>query len=483
MDARDSDADASPGHQATVVPPWDLDAWRTLARHALRAAIPPSLISWNESGQPSLLGAPSLLDAPLHRATPRVPSAFLSLAAAVLCHRDAARHALLYRLLWRLTQGETALLDRATDPDVRRAEVLAKAVGRDTHKMKAFVRFREVPGEADTFIAWFEPEHQVVDRVAGFFQRRFAGMRWTILTPYRSVRWDGDALHFGAGATRADAPPDDAREELWKTYYANIFNPARANPAMMQSEMPRRYWKNLPEAPLIPGLLDASAGRVQEMAEREAQAPRRRIPERIAAAPVATDDLDAVRRAVKSCRNCELWQPATQAVPGEGPTDARIVVVGEQPGDSEDLSGRPFVGPAGALLDHALNELGIDRSTLYLTNAVKHFRFEQHGKVRLHKSPLKRHVDACSPWLRHELSLLRPRAIVCLGATAAAAMLGSSFRLASERGRWLRLADGTPVLATVHPAWVLRLRDPQQQAEGYAGFVQDLAALKHLPST
>ena len=264
-------------HRARVEPGWDLDAWRALARTGLCAGIAPEDIDWDGDAQATLLPAPDLSDAPATRPPPQVPAALFELAGAVLCHRDTQRHALLYRLAWRIAQGEKPLLARVTDPDVRRAQELAKAVGRDTHKMKAFVRFREVPGETDAFIAWFEPTHHIVDRVAPFFARRFAGMRWAILTPYRSVAWDGTALAFGPGATRDDAPPDDAREDLWRTYYAHIFNPARLNPRMMRQEMPQKYWKHLPETRLLPDLIRTAGTRVRAMEEREAQPPRRRI--------------------------------------------------------------------------------------------------------------------------------------------------------------------------------------------------------------
>lgn len=265
-------------HRARVEPGWGLDAWRALARIGLCAGIAPEDIDWDGDAQAGLLAAPDLADAPAAHPPPQVPAALFELAGAVLCHRDAQRHALLYRLAWRIAQGDRHLLARLTDPDVRRAQELAKAVGRDTHKMKAFVRFREVPGEADAFIAWFEPMHHIVDRVAPFFARRFAGMRWAILTPYRSVAWDGAALAFGAGATRDDAPADDAREDLWRTYYAHIFNPARLNPRMMRQEMPQKYWKHLPETQLLPELIRTAGTRVREMQEREAQPPRRKIP-------------------------------------------------------------------------------------------------------------------------------------------------------------------------------------------------------------
>jgi uracil-DNA glycosylase len=466
-------------HRASVDPPWDSEAWRNAARAALRARIAPHEIDWDDGGQSGLLISPDILDAPPTRTTPRVPSALIAIADAVVCHREPQRFALLYRLLWRLVEGEPLLLERATDPDTHRALMLHKAVNRDTHKMKAFVRFRRIAQGEESYVAWFEPENFIVDRVAPFFMRRFAGMKWTILTPYRSVRWDLHELLFGAGAQRSELPADDSREELWRTYYANIFNPARVNPSMMQQEMPRRYWKHLPEAQLIPALLAASAGRVEEMTERQAQAPRRRIPERAPAPalPETIDDLDGLRARLAQCRACELWQPATQAVAGSGPRSARTMLIGEQPGDSEDLTGRPFVGPAGKLLDRALAELGIDRDSLYLTNAVKHFRFEQRGKVRLHKNPLIRHVSACAAWLQHEMQLVRPDRIVCLGATAARAVFGPAFRLQDDRGRWQTVGNGVEAMATLHPAAILRQGDAIARASAYAGFVADLRAL------
>ncbi|HAL23858.1 MAG TPA: uracil-DNA glycosylase [Stenotrophomonas sp.] len=458
-------------------PPWSLQAWRDGARGALLAAVPPSQLDWLPGHEASLLDAPTLPDAtanPAQGAQPGVPRDFLELAATVLCHRDPQRMALLYRLLWRITHGERAVLSNPTDADVLRAMAMAQVVRRDTHKMKAFVRFREVPGEQDAFIAWFEPEHHIVDRVAPFFARRFAGMRWAILTPGRSVQWDGQALSFGPGGRREDAPAEDAREALWQTYYASIFNPSRLNTRMMQQEMPAKYWRHLPEAQLLPGLVREAAGRVQDMHDRPAQAPQRRVPARVLPAPAVDGSLAALRAQANTCQQCPLWEPATQTVFGQGPADARVMVVGEQPGDVEDLSGRPFAGPAGQLLDRALAELGIDRATLYLTNAVKHFHHERRGKVRLHKRPESRHVHACRPWLLGEIARVRPQLIVCLGATAAMAVFGRDFSLARDRGRWHTLDDGTRGYATVHPAWVLRQGDEARREAGYRLFLEDL---------
>lgn len=463
---------------AAVAPAWSIDAFREAARAALRADVAPDLVDWDASRQQTLLALPDVREAPEVRASPRVPSAFIGLAETVLCHRDPQRHALLYRLLWRIGHGEPHVLATPTDADTRRAMQLAQEVRRDAHKMKAFVRFREVPGERDHFIAWFEPGHHILERVAPFFARRFAGMRCAILTPEASATWDGEALQFGPGGAPGDAPADDAGEDLWRTYYAHIFNPARLNPRMMTQEMPQRYWKHLPEAQLLPSLIQGAGVRVREMAEREHAAPKRRIPAPPPALSAGAGDgsLAALRQAAQACRACPLWEPATQTVFGEGPEDARVLLLGEQPGDREDLSGRPFVGPAGKLLDRALAELGIDRAQVYLTNAVKHFRFERRGKVRLHRNPEASHVQACRGWLAGEIERVRPQVIVCLGGTAALALFGKDFRLMSQRGAWLTLDDGTRAFATVHPAWILR-QPADRQAAAYDDWLDDLRLL------
>lgn len=460
-------------YRANVTPAWSMDAWRTQARAALCGKVPPEAIDWNAEAQASLLAAVPIDAAPALQAPPSIPSAFLTLAAAVLCHRETQRHAWLYRVLWRIANGERTLLDRSTDADVHRLLMLQKAVQRDVHKMKAFTRFRAVPGEDNAYIAWFEPEHCIVERVAPFFHGRFAGMRWAIVTPYCRVTWDGSTLAFGEGGHRAEAPADDASEPLWRTYFAHIYNPARANPRLMQQEMPKRYWKHLPEAQLIPQLLNQSAASVDTMLTRAPAAARRRIPERPARA-VAGGDLAGLRDALSRCQQCELWKPATQAVMGEGPVDAKILLIGEQPGDREDLSGRPFVGPAGQLLDRALQEAGLARDTLFLTNAVKHFRFEPRGKLRLHKNPLRRHAEACRGWLGQEIDLVDPSIVVCLGAVAADAIFGQEFRLQEERGTWKDLGPRRRAMATLHPSALLRIPDGALRAEAYAQWVRDL---------
>ena len=184
--------------------------------------------------------------------------------------------------------------------------------------------------------------------------------------------------------------------------------------------------------------------------------------------------LDALRDAAGGCRGCDLWQPATQTVSGEGPQDATFVLVGEVPGDREDREGRPFVGPAGRELDKALEAAGIDRAETYVTNAVKHFRFEERGKRRIHQKPDAKQIKACRPWLAAELDVLRPEVLVLLGATAAKSLLGSAFKLMAERGRPLDSDLAPVVIATIHPSSILRGRDGEARQTQRDMLVEDL---------
>ncbi|MGV9677809.1 UdgX family uracil-DNA binding protein [Nocardia sp. NPDC003482] len=183
-----------------------------------------------------------------------------------------------------------------------------------------------------------------------------------------------------------------------------------------------------------------------------------------------TTDLAALAEAADGCCGCDLYRGATQTVFGEGPRDAHVVFVGEQPGDREDLAGHPFVGPAGRLLDRALDEVGIDRDTVYLTNAVKHFKFTERGKRRIHQQPTRGEITACAPWLSAELTAIRPELVVCLGAIAARAVLGPSFRVSRQRGQVISLDDHRAI-ATVHPSAVLRSPDRE---DAYRQFAADL---------
>ena len=420
--------------------------------------------------------------APLH-----VPAAFLPLAESAILHRDSERFALLYRLLWRL-QVEPALRADPLDPDWLRADEMAQAVRRDIHDMKAFVRFRpiaEPDGNGAEFaplhVAWFEPEHHIVEAIAPFFAQRCPTMRWAILTPERSVRWDGVALGFGPGARREQAPAPDAGEQRWLEYYRSIFNPAPLQLQTTEREMPKRDSKILPEAQRIESLASGAGERSTTMAAKIPTDPKRRPatePRPTSGHPVtpggtAPRSLPALNEALQRCRECPIGDHATQAVGGEGRKHARLMFVGEQPGDQEDLQGRPFVGPAGQLLARALEELGVPRNQVYITNAVKHFKFELRGKRRIHKTPAQQEAAACLHWLESEIELVDPAALVALGATAARQLMGTTVSVLRERGRWLVRNDGRRVLITLHPSALLRM-DPADKAAAYAAWLADL---------
>jgi len=188
----------------------------------------------------------------------------------------------------------------------------------------------------------------------------------------------------------------------------------------------------------------------------------------------AEKTLPLLREAVQDCRGCDLYRPATQAVFGEGPRSSSVVLIGEQPGDEEDRMGHPFVGPSGRLLGRALEDAGIDRSAVYVTNAVKHFKFEERGKRRIHKKPNAAETTACRPWLEAEMALIRPKIIVCLGATAAQSVFGRDYRLTKERGQFVEHAWAPHATSTVHPSAVLRAPDEEQRHLEYQKFIADL---------
>jgi probable DNA metabolism protein len=453
-------------------------AWQQAARRALRDGVEPGVIHWQEldDSQPTLgifeEGDENPTAVPTNH---RVPRRFLDIARRVACHRDPKRWALLYRTLFRLTHGEPHLLEVTVDPDVHRLTQMDQAIRHDVHKMRAFVRFRAVTDDdgGPWYVAWFEPAHHVVEWNAPFFVDRFANMRWSILTPDRCAHWDGKNIQFSAGLPRTEAPDADAVEALWRQYYAHIFNPARVKIHAMQTEMPKRYWKNLPEAELIPALIRKAPARVETMIARSKS---QYLPDAAwqPAKPPETRDLEILREAAARCTACPLCENATQTVFGEGPSEAEVVFVGEQPGDTEDRQGHPFIGPAGKLLDRALAEAEIDRDKVYVTNAVKHFKWEPRGKRRIHQKPSSRDITACKPWLEAELIALQPRVLVALGSTAAETLIGTGVRVLRDRGQILKSEFCPQTIVTVHPSSLLRAPNEAARAEAYEQFLRDL---------
>lgn len=459
-------------HHLAIGRPDDFEGWRNQARVMAAACIPPERIVWSadRQGERDLFGAADRDTAPIPaaRRSVRANTAFLRLAGSVVLHNDPARFALLYRLLWRL-QDDPHLMEKAADRDVHRLTIMMGHVRRDIHKMRAFVRFRaiEEPDGVDRYVAWFEPDHHVLRANADFFLNRFASQRWSILTPDLCLHWDGEVLTETSGSTRNDAPAEDAAEELWQRYYASIFNPARLKVAMMVKEMPRRYWKNLPEARLIPELIAGAQAREAVMVAQGGGV----FPEK----PPST--FEEIAEGISTCRRCPIGCNGTRAVPGEGPEQAQLLIVGEQPGDQEEQEGRPFVGPAGQLLDEHLNQAGFDRPLIRVTNAVKHFKFEQRGKRRIHQNPTAGEIDHCRWWLDAERQLVKPVIILALGASAGRAILGRTPSIGRERGRAIALPENSRLWLTVHPSYLLRVDIAVRHREEKR-FQTDLCALK-----
>ena len=450
----------------------DFDFWRDCARALIQARVPPDRISWIEPGGSGDLFAQGDhgVPAPTSGAPPvRANRRFVNLARNAALHSDPERFALLYRLLWRL-QANPGMMEDKADDDVRKIEELDKNVRRDSHKMHAFVRFRLVEADeaegGDRYVAWFEPDHHILRANAGFFMRRFANMRWSILTPRGSLHWDGETMTEGPAAERSDAPQGDPMEDLWRTYYASIFNPARLKIGAMLKEMPKKYWKNMPEAALIPELVAGAQSREAKMVEKGALEFDER-PETLA----------AIDKAISACRKCPIGLLDNHAVMGEGPQDAALMIVGEQPGDQEDIKGRPFVGPAGQLLDDHLQTAGIDRSAAYVTNAVKHFKYVQRGKRRIHQSPAAKEIDTCRWWMESERAIVQPKLVLAMGASAARGMLGKTVSISKARGAPIQLEDGSELWVTAHPSYLLRL-DGAARDEQVRLFDNDLRAVR-----
>jgi DNA polymerase len=452
----------------------DFESFREAARPLVAAGVPPSEVAWRDPADPQAslfseepkaqpVSEPSAAGVPPQ---PRVPRRYVELAGIAVLYRSPDRFALLYRLLFRLTHGEPHLLEDEVDADARALNLRVQSVRKDEHRMHAFLRFRKVDVETEEhFVAWYAPEHHILRLAAPFFQRRFATMRWSILTPDESAHWDGESLQLGPGAPRAHAPEADELEALFRTYYGATYNPARANLQLFRKHIPPAFAKHMPELDGMPSLLQSAASRSakDDNAEIDSAAPL--VP--------AAAEIPAIREAARACLACPAGELGGQVVFGEGRTDAKLVLVGEQPGDEEDKRGRPFVGPAGKVLDRALEEARVPRDELYVTNAVKHFSFVYRGKRRIHSKPSLRVVRACKPWVEAELKAVRPDVVLCLGATAAQSFLGPKFSVTRNRGRVFETPWAKAFIVTYHPSAILRMEEaPAKQA--YEELVADL---------
>jgi len=430
----------------------DWRGWRAATRALVLSGAAPETVRWQVGGE-----GDALPQAP--EGAFALSRALVALCAQAIQARDADRFALLYRLVWRAHAGER-LLDLAADPDVAAARALALAVRAEAHRMRTHLRFLPVevlPVEVPVpkpggiwHLGWYAPAHFVLEANARLLARRFAKLRWSIQTPELGAHWDGDRLSFSPGLP---PPADDA-----------------ALRAAFERDC--THW-----------LMDNWRG--DDLPEAEALDEAPRPPDQPALGPVvlpitADPALSQAATEAALCRRCPLWEPATQTVFGEGPAGARVLFIGEQPGDQEDVIGRPFVGPAGQLLDRALEEARIDRRTIYITNAVKHFKFIRRGTRRIHERPDADEMKACGFWLDVERVSIAPRLIVLLGATAARSVLGRPVTISRERGRPFALSSSETGFVTVHPSFLLRLPDEDARAREWRAFVEDLRTVARL---
>jgi probable DNA metabolism protein len=460
------------------------DEWRLAARALLAHHVAPHMVQWMSHKDDGDLFAHTAPAAPAAALPPgseplRISRKLMDMLQSAACCRVPDRWAFLYLVLWRWQRGEKDVLS-AADVDGARLHGMVKAVRREEHDMHAYIRFRERREDAGAprFVAWFEPSHDVLPQVARHFAARMGRITWMIATPEASVMWDGATLHSTGPLMRGPEDIDDAGEALWLTYYRSIFNPARLNADLMHGHIPSRFWKNLPEGAVVPAMVSQASNGARVVGQD------RKVGQRSGTTiPIAADKAQPARDApstLDACRRCELWQHATQAVPGAGPTNARIMLVGEQPGDQEDLAGLPFVGPAGQLLERAMEQAAVERRAIYLTNAVKHFKWEPRGKRRMHKTPAQREVEACSYWLEHEVAQVKPQVIVALGSTALKAVTGNPHAALKDvlgqpfqhQGRW--------IVTVYHPSYILRVPGEDMKAQAFQVMVDGLREARRL---
>lgn len=439
-----------PGPVPPPAAPRSFAEWREAARELLAVGVAPDAVDWAApfSGAPAARPAPHNASIQLNKPAPALvlPRWLMDLLHAAACCRAPDRWALLYRLVWRWQHGEQAASDR--DPDWRRLHAMVAAVRREEHDMQDKIRFHERAADAGPprFVAWYAPAHDVLPQVAEHFVSRMGRVSWMIATPDASVLWDGATLH-NCGPLVADAAELTGDGiASWLDYYRSVYP---AGPGQVAQRV-------------IP-LLAAGTRRASG-----------------AAGDAPGSDTGQHPATLDECRRCDLWQHATQPVGGAGSKRARIMLVGEQPGDQEDIAGAPFVGPAGKLLDRVCEAAGVDRRTVYVTNAVKHFKWEPRGKRRMHKTPAQREIEACSYWLEKELAQIKPQVIVAMGTTALKSVLGTSHvTLKDMLGRALR-HEGRWVVTIYHPSYALRVPDEAARKQAFATMVEGLRMAQEL---
>ena len=452
-------------------------AWRRAARALLRQGVEPAQIDWVEfDGDEAVESVviPENIPALPVVAPPAIPRELLARLETAACFRAPDRWALLYRVLWRWTHGERHVLD-PTDHDGALLDQRIQSVDHETENLVTLTLFRRRDpsmGQPE-FVGWYEPHHDLLERAAARFATRMGDSTWMLATPQGAAFWNGMLLRIGRPATEesrqavhalpasamaGEAFTSEPAEALWLACYASVFN---GGPA----PVPLRYWKTPPAGPPLPAQL------ARERSRLGAQSAAVTVPE---VPPVEDSAMTLPLREpagpLAICRRCALWRNAKQAVAGAGPAHAAIMVVGEQPGEYENQHGAPFTGPAGQLLDSVLARAGLERAALYLTYALKHYKWETLDQQRVHRTPARREVEACQYWLEKELAQIAPRVVVTLGATALKALTGAHVNLSEYLGQTIA-QNGRLIVPTWHPSYALRTADARLREEIVAGIV------------
>lgn len=434
------------------------ESWKNQARESLKNSIEPEEVSFQSLGDTQLsIGFGEALKRVKEKRNTteynfKISRSVLSFLKYISCNKSESRWKQMYTLVYRINNGERDLLEDPSDSLTNSLKLMHQQVRRDRHKMTAFVRFRETPDRR--YFAFYRPEHYITELSSSFFKKRFGEMDWTIATPHRTARWFNSNLSFSAGLPEDPFEGKDNFEDLWCDYYASIFNPARVKVSAMKNEMPTKYWSTMPETKLISKLIYDAPARVNAMQSKRVSAAR---------LPVLTS-LSGLHSALQSCDACDLAKLGTKVVSGEGSAEAKIMLIGEQPGDNEDRQGKCFVGPAGQLLNSILESVGINRSEIYLTNAVKHFNHTLRGELRLHARPKGAHINCCKPWMEKEIELLKPKVIVLMGTTAAQSVLGKRVPIKDLLFKTLKRYKAL-CFVTYHPSAILRAATDEKKNE------------------
>ncbi|SDR23764.1 DNA polymerase [Paraburkholderia fungorum] len=448
-------------------------AWRHAARELLRQGVEPASVEWLEGTENSAF-SDSRQPAAAAPNPPAIPRDLLNRLKDAACFPAPDRWHLLYRVLWRWAHGERHVIS-PEDPDGALLAQRVQAVEPETDKLRSLTRFRRRDPSMGPpeFVGWQEPQHDLLERAADIFAGPMGESTWMLATPRGAVFWNGMLLRIGqslveieepaataqapsASAMCGEAVTSEPTEALWLAYYASA-----SVSGTVPATVSLLYWRMPPAGPPLPAPLARARSRLGAQSAVVTVPPPPPVEYSAITPPFRDPD-----GPLATCRRCALWRNAQQAVAGVGPSHATIMAVGEQPGEHENRHGKPFTGAAGQLLDVVLERAGLDRDRLYLTYAVKHYKWEapdqqlrrQAGQQRVHRAPEPREVEACQFWLAQELSQVAPRVVVALGATALKTLTGLHVNLSEYLGQTIA-HDGRLIVPTWHPSYALRTAD------------------------